>query len=79
MGGAPFIDRRCTMPQCADKTSTYRMIGGCYNCRTEPILGLFTSGHEASDRNGDCPVCGCARLYWRRLATEDEIPAAFEA
>ena len=52
------------------------MIGGCYNCRSEPVLGLFSVTHEAS--GGDCPVCKCSRLHWDRLATADEIPAAFE-
>lgn len=53
------------------------MIGGCYNCGTKPILGLFTAGHEATGVGVACPVCGCSRLHWDRLATADEIPAAF--
>jgi hypothetical protein len=67
-------DRRCS--RCADggRTGIYRMIGTCTNCRTEPILGLFSVTHEAS--GGACPVCGCERLMWKRLATEDEIPEA---
>lgn len=71
-----FVDRRCGDKWCADK-GVYRMIGGCYNCRTEPLLGLFTVTHEA--RGGDCPACGCTRLHWDRLAAPDEIPADFEA
>ncbi len=71
-----FLDRRCRVGACPDK-GAYRMIGGCYNCRTEPILGLFTAGHEAL--GGDCPVCGCGRLHWDRLAAPEEIPAEFEA
>ena len=71
-----FIDRRCRHRNCEGKDA-YRMIGSCYNCGTKPILGLFTAGHEASGISGDCPICGCTRLHWDRLATEDEIPAAF--
>ena len=70
-----FLDRRCSMGACPHK-GAYRMIGACRNCGTEPILGLFTAGHEAT--GGDCPVCGCNRLHWDRLATPDEIPADFE-
>jgi hypothetical protein len=73
-----FIDRRCKHRNCEGKDA-YRMIGGCYNCGTAPILGLFTTGHQATGLSGDCPVCGCSRLHWDRLASEDEIPAAFEA
>ena len=73
---ALLVDRRCWRCQDQGKTGIYRMIGGCYNCRSEPILGLFTPGHES--HGGDCPVCGCARLHWDRLATADEIPAVFE-
>lgn len=71
-----FVDRRCTYGSCVHKDGAYRMIGNCSNCRTEPILGLFTAGHEAL--GGDCPVCGCNRLSWTRLATPNEIPAGFE-
>lgn len=70
-----FVDRRCGHPRC-NQTSVYRMIGGCYNCGTTPLLGLFTATHEAS--GGQCPACGCERLHWDRLATPDEIPAATE-
>lgn len=71
-----IVDRRCWRCQNQGKTSMYRMIGGCYNCRSEPILGLFSVTHEAS--GGDCPVCRCSRLHWDRLATADEIPQGFE-
>jgi hypothetical protein len=71
----PFVDRRCTHRNCADKTGVYRMVGRCLNCGTTPILGLFTSGHEHS-HGGDCPVCGVSRLHWDRLASPEEIPAA---
>jgi hypothetical protein len=73
-----FIDQRCRQSQCEHK-GVYRMIGGCYNCGTKPILGLFTAGHEVSGVSGDCPACGCTRLHWDRLAAPDEIPAYFEA
>lgn len=71
-----LVDRRCTYGACATRTGAYRMIGGCYNCGTSPLLGLFTVTHEA--KGGDCPACGCSRLHWDRLATPDEIPAGFE-
>lgn len=70
-----LVDRRCSQGGCPHK-GIYRMIGGCYNCRTEPLLGLFSVSHEA--QGGDCPVCGTNRLHWDRLATPDEIPADFE-
>lgn len=71
-----LVDRRCGHRWC-DGKNAYRMIGGCYNCGTSPLLGLFTVTHEAE--GGDCPVCGCSRLHWNRLAGDDEIPAGFEA
>ena len=71
-----FVDRRCRYGSCGHKGGVYRMIGGCLNCRTERLLGLFTAGHEAI--GGNCPVCGCAKLHWDRLASPDEIPADFE-
>ena len=71
-----IVDRRCSICRDQGKTSMYRMIGGCYNCGTALILGLFTAGHEKG--GGKCPRCGCDRLHWDRLATEDEIPADFE-
>ena len=64
-----FVDRRCT----CNEPDAYRMIGGCYNCGTSPILGLFSAGHQQG--GGECPACGCDRLHWDRLATPDEIPA----
>jgi hypothetical protein len=70
-----IVDRRCSLCQSEGKTDIYRMIGGCYNCRSEPILGLFSATHESS--GGKCPVCACGRLHWDRLATADEIPQAF--
>jgi hypothetical protein len=73
---ALLVDRRCSLCQDGGKTDMYRMIGGCYNCRSEPILGLFSVTHEAS--GGKCPVCGCERLHWDRLAAADEIPVSFE-
>jgi hypothetical protein len=71
-----IVDRRCSLCQRDGKTSIYRMIGGCRNCGSSPILGLFSVTHEAG--GGRCPRCGCDRLHWDRLATEDEIPQAFE-
>jgi hypothetical protein len=76
MADLHFLDRRCTHPNCEGKAEAYRMVGGCYNCKSA-LLGLFTAGHEASGLSGDCPVCGVAfRLHWDRLATPDEIPAS---
>lgn len=71
-----FVDARCKHPTCAGKDS-YRMVGGCYNCGASPILALITAGHE-KPISKDCPVCGCPRMHFDRLATPDEIPAAFE-
>lgn len=70
-----IVDRRCWRCQDGGRTGIYRMIGGCRNCGAGPVLGLFSITHEAS--GGDCPVCRCSRLHWDRLATADEIPAAF--
>ena len=72
---ARLVDLRCDHGACAHR-GVYRMTGGCYNCRAEPLLGLFTVTREA--RGGDCPVCGCATLHWDRLAVPVEIPVDFE-
>ena len=71
-----IIDRRCTHSRCAQAESgdAYRMVGRCGNCRAEPLIGLFTAGHDAY--GGNCPACGCDRLTWTRLASSDETPAA---
>lgn len=68
------VDRRCTFPQCGHKKGAYRMVGSCWNCKAEPILMLFTEGHESS--RGTCPTCGCDQVRAERLATDDEIPEA---
>lgn len=67
--GGPVVDVRCSHDRCEGKPS-YRMAGKCNNCKTEPIIGVFTTGHEA--RNGwgspECPVCGCSgQIYWECL------------
>lgn len=67
------VDERCTMTSCSHKTGIYRMVGSCWNCNAEPILVLYTEGHEASAT--DCPVCGCSgKVHVNRLATDEEIP-----
>ena len=69
------VDSRCTMTNCSHKTRIYRMVGKCWNCQTEPILVLYTEGHEADAV--DCPACGCSRkVHVTRLATDEEIPVA---
>lgn len=50
------------------------MVGKCANCHAEPVLVLFTVGHEA--RQVSCPSCGVERVYTTRLATPEEIPVA---
>lgn len=71
-----MTDDRCSHRSCTSK-GMYRMVGVCRNCGTEDVLMLFTEGHEK--RNGDCPTCGVRdSVMPQRLATEDEIPVAFE-
>ena len=66
----------CMCSKCTERTGDiYRMIGSCYNCKTDGILMLFRAGDKAG--NLDCPVCGNYNsVHSHRLATEDEIPAA---
>jgi len=67
-------DMRCNHPSCSTK-GIYRMVGKCTNCKAEPVLLLFTAGHQSEA--GKCPVCENERsVYAARLATEDEIPVA---
>ena len=67
-------DKRCGAPECVNK-GIYRMVGKCINCMSEPILILFTAGHETE--KGKCPVCENARSVMPlRIATVDEIPSA---
>lgn len=66
-------DDRCKSPKCTQK-DIYRMVGKCANCHAEPVLVLFTVGHEA--RQVACPCCGVERVYTTRLATPEEIPVA---
>jgi hypothetical protein len=65
---APMVDGRCTYGRCAE-TNVYRMVGYCGNCHTDPVVGLFTAGHEAGGgySSPKCPVCGCRELHWRGL------------
>lgn len=69
----------CTCSRCeaSGRREIYRMVGGCSNCGTEPILMLFRSGDEATPLL--CPKCGCQRVQPKRIATDDEIPAAEDA
>lgn len=66
-------DARCKHPSCTEK-NIYRMVGACSNCGGGDILILYTSGHTA--HSVDCPLCGNNTVSGRRLATDDEIPAA---
>lgn len=70
------VNRHCSVCRKEGKTGIYRMVGGCYNCGTIPILGLFTVGHSAA--GGDCPACGCSRLHWDQLATPEALRIAGE-
>lgn len=66
-----IADDRCQHGDCVDK-GAYRMVGHCLNCGAEPVLMLFTAGHDA--RLLPCPTCGCRRVAPERLAAGDEIP-----
>lgn len=72
----PMVDGRCGCFRCEARTKDiYRMIGRCYNCKTEPILILYRVGDPAA--LAGCPVCGNSdSVHAFRLATADEIPAA---
>lgn len=74
-----FLDLRCGHEHHRDR-GVYRMVGKCGNCTSE-VLGLHTVGHEAmyGISGPECPVCGISAVFWRRMATPDEIPADFEA
>jgi hypothetical protein len=67
------INLRCTHRMHADVTTAYRMSGTCTNCSAGPLVGLFTTGHEAY--GGECPACGCRTLSWRGLADSDPATA----
>jgi hypothetical protein len=71
-----IIDRRCNHPSHhgEEKEHVYRMSGRCYNCGASPLVGLFTSGHGASDP-GKCPACGCYDVRWSKLADDDPATA----
>jgi hypothetical protein len=77
MSGEPvafdITDCRCTHPDCKDRDTAYRMLGHCTNCGAAPLLGLFTTGHGASDQ-GRCPACGCYSLRWDKLASPGDVP-----
>lgn len=76
-GGRVFIDARCFCKRCTDRTEdVYRMVGRCRNCQTEALV-LYRSGDAAGAAN--CPTCGnYSTVATTRLATDDEIPVAFE-
>lgn len=69
---APEVDARCTHRDClrGNNKGEYKLAGYCTNCGTEPIVGVFTVGHEAGSGvlGRKCPVCGCKRLGWRGIA-----------
>lgn len=57
------------------------MTGRCTNCGKAPVLGIFTSGHEARGGtlgNIACPACGVCSVLWQRLAGEHELPVIKE-
>lgn len=70
------VDARCTMRRCtrAETGNIYRMVGRCSNCGAEPVLVLYTSGHDK--HKVDCPKCGVSAVLPTRLASDEEIPVA---
>lgn len=67
----PEVDARCRSRTICnhDEDGEYRMRGGCSNCGSE-LIGVFTRGHSVLGgmMGKPCPVCGCARCHWDRLA-----------
>lgn len=72
-----FVDARCHCDRRTSRTTEgYRMIGRCSNCGVEALV-LYRAGDKSAP--ADCPACGVWRtIYTTRLATPDEIPAAYE-
>ena len=70
------VDGRCFCPRCEGRTKNiYRMVGSCWNCKTQDILVLFRAGDPSHEQ--DCPVCGNYHsVHVTRLATLDEYPEA---
>jgi hypothetical protein len=71
----PVVDCTCYC-QAHAGDPTYRMTGRCTNCGKSPILGIFTTGHQARGGilgTGYCPVCRVQSLQWFRLAHEYEL------
>lgn len=66
------IDARCGVSTCSK--NVYRMVGRCDNCMAEPLLILFSEGHDTHPAR--CTVCGVNRVRAIRQATTDEIPEA---
>jgi len=66
----------CTCNRCEQygKREIYRMVGACSNCQAEPVLMLFRAGERVEAL--ECPVCRVRAVRAKRLATDDEIPAA---
>lgn len=63
----------CDCAKCISRTSVmYKMIGQCYNCRTDQIIMTYRSGDRASPLN--CPVCGVSKsVHASRLATDEDL------
>ena len=76
---ATVVSGICSCRRCEDRTTDiYRMVGWCRNCKTRDILMLFRAGDKAHALT--CPVCGnYFSVEPSRLATADEIRAAYEA
>lgn len=68
------VDGRCNCKKCEQRTSnTYRMIGRCSNCHTNPVLMLFREGDPALSLT--CPVCkNWHTVNIQRHAEDHEIP-----
>jgi hypothetical protein len=66
----------CTCNRCEQHgmREIYRMVGSCWNCKAEPVLMLFRAGERAEVLK--CPTCKVKAVHAKRLATDDEIPAA---
>ena len=70
------VDGRCFCSRCEARTKNiYRMVGSCWNCKTQDILVIYRAGDRAAEQ--ECPLCGSYNsVHVTRLATPDEIPEA---
>lgn len=77
---APMVDARCIHTRCSHRNDdAYRLVGKCLNCQSDPVVGMFSFGHEASSGalGPACPRCGCREIRWRGM--EDDEARVAEA